>query len=365
MATLLIVDDTPENLAVLTCLLSPLHHVRAVNSGQQALQVAASEPRPDLILLDVMMPEMDGYEVLRHLQADPSTKAIPVIFVTASDSSDDEEQGLMLGAVDYITKPIRPSVVIARVQAHLALRAGRDLLQRTLDEEIDRRMADNLRIQEVSIHALARLAEIRDPETGNHLRRTRDYVRTLATELSSHPRFAGFLTKQNIDVLVMSAPLHDIGKVCIDNRILRKPGPLTPEEWDEMKTHSDKGYRALDQAASTAEKPIEFLSMAKDIAHYHHEKWDGSGYPEGLAGDAIPIPARLMALADVFDALINRRIYKGAFAVDKALQIIRDGRGSHFDPDMVDAFFARQDEFLAIAARHADSEAGLAITPAT
>ena len=356
MATILIVDDTPENLSVLNGLLSPLHRVRAVNSGQRALRAAASQPRPDLILLDVMMPGMDGYEVIGRLQADPGTADIPVIFVSALDGSDDEERGLTLGAKDYITKPIRPAIVIARVKAHLDLKAARDRLQdsnRSLGEEIDQ-------IQDVSIRALARLAEIRDPETGNHLRRTQNYVRTLAMELRSHPRFAAFLTEHNIDVLFKSAPLHDIGKVGIKDDILRKPGRLTPEEWEVMKTHSLLGYEALKQAESEAEKSIEFLSMAKDIAHYHHEKWDGSGYPAGLAGDLIPISARLMALADVFDALINPRVYKGAFSLQRALQIIREGRGSHFDPDVVDAFFAREEEFIAIAMRHADGEAGRA-----
>ena len=368
MATILIVDDTPENLAVLNGLLSPLHRVRAVNSGQRALQAAASRPRPDLILLDVMMPEMDGYEVIRRLRADVATADIPVIFVTALDSSDDEEHGLSLGAVDYITKPIRPAIVIARVRTHLELKAARDLLRdhnRSLGEEIMRRMADNLQIQDVSIRALARLAEIRDPETGNHLRRTQGYVHALAMELRSHPRFAAFLTPHHIEVLVKSAPLHDIGKVGIKDEILLKPGRLTPEEWVIMKTHSRLGYLAIEQAEQDAERPIEFLSMSKEIAHYHHEKWDGSGYPEGLAGDAIPISARLMALADVFDALIAQRVYKGAFTLEKALSIIREGRGTHFDPDVVDAFFARQGEFVAIAARHADAEAIPEISPET
>ncbi len=360
MPTLLIVDDAPENLSVLSGLLSPLHRVRAVNSGQRALQAAASEPRPDLILLDVDMPVMDGYQVLRHLRANPATADIPVIFVTAAVESGDEERGLALGAADYITKPIRPSVVLARVKAQLELKAARDLVRdhnRSLQREIDRRMAENLQIQDVSIRALGRLAEIRDPETGNHLRRTQGYVRSLAVELRTHPRFSAFLTAHNIEILVKSAPLHDIGKVGIPDHILLKPGRLTADEWVIMKTHSRLGYLAIEQAEQDAEQLIDFLSMAKEIAHYHHEKWDGSGYPEGLAGDTIPISARLMALADVFDALLAQRVYKAGLPVDEALRIIREGRGSHFDPDVVDAFLARQDEFLAIAARHADGEA--------
>jgi putative two-component system response regulator len=221
---------------------------------------------------------------------------------------------------------------------------------------VERRMAENLQIQDVSIRALGRLAEIRDPETGNHLRRTQGYVRTLAMELRTHPRFSAFLTAHNIEILVKSAPLHDIGKVGIPDQILLKPGKLTADEWEIMKTHSFLGYRAIEQAEQDAEPRIEFLSMAKEIAHYHHEKWDGSGYPEGLAGEAIPISARLMALADVFDALLAQRVYKKGFPLAEALQIIRQGRASHFDPDVVDAFFSRQDEFLAIAAEHANGE---------
>lgn len=364
MATLLIVDDAPGNLAVLSGLLSPQYRVRAVNSGQRALQAAASQPRPDLILLDVMMPGMDGYQVLGRLRADPATADIPVIFVTAVDDSGAEARGLALGAVDLITKPIHPSIVVARVRTQLELKAARDVLQdhnRSLQREIDRRMADNLQIQDVSIRALARLAEIRDPETGNHLRRTQAYVHTLAMELRSHRRFASFLTPHNIEVLVKSAPLHDLGKVGIPDHILLKPGKLTADEWVIMKTHSRLGYQAIEQAEQDAERPIEFLGMAKEIAHHHHEKWDGSGYPGGLAGEEIPISARLMALADVFDALLAQRVYKAGFPLERALAIIAEGRGSHFDPDVVDAFFARQDEFLAIAARHADSEGVLTI----
>ncbi|WP_291994653.1 HD domain-containing phosphohydrolase [Candidatus Accumulibacter sp. ACC003] len=386
MANILIIDDTPEDLLLLRRVLGTQHHIRAVNSGQRALDVASRPPQPDLILLDVIIPGMDGYAVLAALRENPATTAIPVLIVSSVDSDDDEERGLALGAADYISKPLRAAVVVARVRAHLELQAARELLQdhsletarellqdrnrgleadrellqdrnHDLELQVARRLADNMKIQDVSIRALARLAEIRDPETGNHLRRTQGYVRTLAEELSSHPSFAAFLTPHNIDILVKSAPLHDLGKVGIPDHILRKPGKLTADEWLIMKTHSYLGYRAIEQAEHDAEQPIEFLSMAKEVAHYHHEKWDGSGYPEGLAGEAIPISARLMALADVFDALLAQRVYKGALPLEQALQIITDGRGSHFDARVVDAFFACQGEFLAIAARHAESEA--------
>jgi putative two-component system response regulator len=356
----LIVDDNPENLTVLGELLQPLYRVRAANTGERALQLAALVPLPSLVLLDVMMPMMDGYEVLRRLRASPQTHDIPVIFVTAMDTSEDEAHGLALGAVDYITKPLRPAIVLARVRAHLELKQARDLLSEhnlSLEAEVARRMVENQLIQDVSIHALARLAETRDSETGNHLLRTQAYVRALAQRLRRHPRFEAALSEHTIDVLAKSAPLHDIGKVGIPDQVLRKPGKLTPQEWEIMKTHARLGAEAIEHAEQDAEQPVEFLTIAKQIAHYHHEKWDGSGYPDGLAGDDIPLPARLMALADVFDALISQRVYKDAMPYDQARDIIQDWRGSHFDPDVADAFITGFDEFVAIAQRYRDDVA--------
>ncbi len=357
LPSILIVDDTPENLSVLGELLQPTYRVRAANSGRRALQMAHSSPPPDLILLDVMMPEKDGYEVLAELRADPYTSHIPVVFVTAMDGTHDEERGLDCGAVDYITKPIRPAIVLARIRTQLELKRARDILSDQnayLEAEVARRMAENQLIQQVSIHALARLAETRDPETGNHLHRTQEYVRRLAQALQHHPRFANYLDNHTIDALAKSAPLHDIGKVGIPDHILLKPGKLTPDEWEIMKTHAELGAKAIAQAEQDAEKPVEFLHIAKDIAHCHHEKWDGSGYPRGLAGDDIPISARLMALADVFDALICKRVYKPAFALEDARQLIVDGQGKHFDPDVVQAFLDHFDDFVAIAKAFAD-----------
>ncbi|MDX9707450.1 MAG: two-component system response regulator [Azospira sp.] len=355
--TLLIVDDTPENLTVLSEVLQPTWRVRAANSGRRALQIAAGDPRPDLILLDVMMPEMDGYAVLEHLKEDPRTAEIPVIFVTAMDATEDEEHGLDAGAVDYITKPVRPAIVRARVRTHLELKRAKSLLldeNHLLEAEVARRMRQNQIIQEVSIHALARLAETRDPETGNHLRRTQAYVGILADALRDAPRFAPHLEKHAIDLLIRSAPLHDIGKVGIPDHILLKPGRLTPEEMLVMQTHARLGHDAIEQAEHDAEEPVEFLAIAKEIALYHHEKWNGSGYPERLAGDAIPVSARLMALADVFDALTCKRIYKPAMPIDQARAIIESERGQHFDPEIVDAFIHRFDDFSSIAQRYAD-----------
>ena len=358
-STILIVDDAPENLAVLGEVLAPAFKVRAANSGARALQIAASTPRPDLILLDIMMPDMDGFEVLARLREDGATRDIPVIFVTAMDAVADEERGLALGAVDYIAKPIQPAIVMARVRAHLELKQARDWLKDQnsyLEAEVARRMQENLMIQDVSIRALARLAEVRDLETGNHLLRTQGYVQTLAEALQDHPRFAAVLTPRFIRTLVKSAPLHDIGKVGIPDHILQKPGPLTAEEWHIMKTHAKLGSDAIGNAERDAEHPIDFLAVAKEIAHRHHEKWDGSGYPDGLAGDGIPVSARLMALADVFDALTSRRVYKPPMSTEQAAAIILQGRGVHFDPDVVDAFIATRDRFDAIARRYSDGE---------
>jgi len=350
--TILVVDDAPESLAVLGALLQPQYRVRAAKSGPRALQAARSDPRPDLILLDAMMPGMDGYAVLEHLQMDSGTRAIPVIFVTARDSQDDEEYGFRLGAVDYITKPVKPAILRARVGTQLELKQARELLRDQsayLEGEIARRQGENQLIQDLSIHALVRLTETRDLETGNHLRRTQGYVRALAHRLRDHPRFSAFLTSHNIELLTKSAPLHDIGKVGIPDQILLKPGKLTPEEREIMKTHARLGSAAIEQAERDAKKPVEFLGLAQEIACWHHERWDGSGYPDGLAGDAIPISARLMALADVFDALVTRCVYKEPMSFEQAAGIIAAARGSQFDPDMTDAFLEIQEEVTATA----------------
>ena len=356
MVDLLVVDDEPANLSMLTHLLQAHYRVRAANSGERALRAAATEPRPDLILLDVMMPDMDGYEVLARLKDQPATRDIPVVFVTAMDSNEAEERGLEHGAVDYITKPLRPAIVLARVRAQLTLKRTSDWLRDQnafLDAEVKRRMAENQHIQDVSIYALANLAEARDPETGNHLRRTQGYIDVLARRLCKHPRFAGQLDEHTIQLLTKSALLHDIGKVGIPDHILLKPGRLSEEEWAIMKTHAKLGSDAIEHAERGGE-PVEFLALAKEIAHWHHEKWDGSGYPDGLAGDAIPLSARLMAIADVFDALVSRRVYKAHMPIQETRGVIAAGRGTHFDPDMADAFLDGFDEFAAVAERYRD-----------
>lgn len=371
--TILIVDDTPQNLTVLGELLQPLYRVRAANSGERALRMVRTAPRPDLVLLDVMMPEIDGHDVLRRLREDPATRDIPVLFVTAMDAAEDEERGLALGAVDYITKPIKPAIVLARVRAHLDLKAARDRLARQndwLEAEVHRRMRENVLVRDLGIRALASISEARDNETGRHIVRTQTYVGILARHLAGHPRFAAALDGDRLDMVVKAAPLHDVGKVGVPDSILLKPGRLTPEEFDIMKTHAAIGANAIERAigqamagvgegeAEQARGAFAFMRVAHEIALGHHEKWDGSGYPAGLAGDAIPVSARLMALADVFDALMSKRVYKPAIGLEETTRIIVEGRGRHFDPDVVDAFLACREAFAAVAERLADQVHG-------
>lgn len=361
--TVLVVDDTPDNLTLMSALLKDIYKVKIANNGEKALKIAESVSPPDLILLDIMMPGMDGYEVCTQLKANPTTRDIPVIFLTAKTEIDDEKRGLELGAVDYITKPISPPIVLARVHTHLVVKASADFLKDKnafLEAEVQRRTREVQAIQDVTIMAMASLAETRDNETGNHIRRTQFYVDALARHLQTHPRFAAELDDKTIDIFFKSAPLHDIGKVGIPDRILLKPGRFEPEEFEIMKTHPALGRDAIVHAEQQLGMEVPFLAHAKDIAYCHQEKWDGSGYPQGLAGDAIPLSARLMALADVYDALISRRVYKPAMPHEKAVQIIQEGRGTHFDPDIVDAFLQLQDRFQDIARRFADSDADIA-----
>ena len=357
MFTVLIVDDDVTNLSVLNKLLKPTYQVRAAKSGPAALHAARTAPIPDLVLLDIMMPDMSGYEVLKSLRADPVSAEIPVIFMTALSAIPDEQLGFKLGAADYITKPFQPEILMARVHTQLLAKQARDWLKNAnaaLEAEVNRRVADIELIEKASIRALAHLAETRDPETGNHILRTQAYVEILANCLASHPRFSATLTPINIDQISKSAPLHDIGKVGIPDTILFKPGPLTAQEWAVMKTHAKLGADAIQKAESDVENTLSFLHFAKEIANWHHERWDGTGYPDGLKGDEIPVSARLMALADVFDALSNARTYKPAFPVEEARSRILEARGKQFDPDVVDAFEAQFDQFVAVYKRYAD-----------
>ncbi len=360
--TVLVVDDTPDNLSLMQSLLKDHYKVKGANNGERALKIARTDRPPDLILLDIMMPGMDGYEVCRQLKAEAATRDIPVIFLTAKTQVEDEQRGFELGAVDYITKPISPPIVLARVRTQLMLKATADFLRDKnafLEQEVDKRTREVMAIQDVTILAMASLAETRDNETGNHIRRTQHYVQALARKLSGHPRFAAYLTVPTIKLLFKSAPLHDIGKVGIPDRILLKPGKLTPEEFEIMKTHTKLGRDAIAHAEQQLGVDVGFLSIAKEIAYSHQEKWDGSGYPQGLQGDAIPISARLMAVADVYDALISRRVYKEPMSHEDAMEIIRQTAGRHFDPDMVAAFLEIHETFRTIAIAYSDSDTDL------
>jgi putative two-component system response regulator len=358
--TVLVVDDTPDNLSLMSGLLKDLYKVKIANNGERALKVAMTGTPPDIILLDIMMPVMDGYETCRHLKANTETRDIPVIFLTAKAEIEDEMRGFELGAVDYITKPISPPVVLARVKTHLQLKRMSDYLKDQnafLEDEVQRRTQEVVATQEVTILAMASLAETRDNDTGNHIRRTQHYLKVLAEKLRRQPRFSHFLDDdKTIDLLFKSAPLHDIGKVGIPDHILLKPGRFTPEEFEIMKTHAALGRDAIIAAEQRLGVDLPFLSFAKEIAYSHQEKWDGSGYPEGLSGDDIPISGRLMAVADVYDALICRRVYKEGMPHEKAVGIIVESKGSHFDPDVVEAFIEIADEFIKIAKRYEDTE---------
>jgi putative two-component system response regulator len=357
--TILIVDDTPDNIMLLSRLLKEKYDTKVATNSATAMKIARSVPKPDLILLDVMMPDVDGYETCAQLKADPATRDIPVIFLTAKSHVEDEAMGLSMGAVDYLTKPISPPILFARVSTHLTLKNARQILQDqngALERMVDERTVQLSRMQDATIMAMASIAETRDNETGNHIRRTQNYVRALATHLKDHPRFSAVLTLDNIELLYKSAPLHDIGKVGIPDRILLKPGKLDADEFEIMKLHTVYGRDTIMLVEKYLGGSNSFLTFAREIAHSHQEKWDGSGYPDNLTGDNIPLSARLMAVADVYDALISKRVYKPAFPHEEALRIMKMGRATHFDPDILDAFFEIEQQFADIAVQYHGAE---------
>lgn len=355
-ATVLVVDDTLANIEVVKGVLANDYIVQVALKGEAALKIVEKR-QPDLILLDIMMPEMDGYEVCERLKLQESTQDIPIIFLTAKAQEDDETKGLSLGAVDYITKPISPPILKERVKNHLILKQSKDLLAKQneiLEERVIQRTSQLAELQDVAMVAMGALAESRDPETGNHIRRTQYYVKALAKEMAKKSKYSEFLQPDVITSLYKSAPLHDIGKVGIEDSILLKPGKLTDEEFETMKHHTTYGRDAITAAEASMDNADNFLIFAKEIAYSHHEKWDGSGYPEGLSGEDIPFSARLMAIADVYDALISKRVYKPPFSHEKAVGIILEGKGSHFDPEMVDCFIAIASQFDQIAQTYKD-----------
>jgi putative two-component system response regulator len=321
--SLLLVDDEPTNLRVLRTVLQEQYRLLFAKSGEEALQLLQQET-PDLILLDVMMPGLTGFDVCTRLKANPQTRAIPVIFVTALKEEMDETKGFEVGAVDYITKPISPAVVRARVKTHLSLVQAQELKQTRLQV----------------IQRLGRAAEYKDNETGLHVMRMSHYAQVLALAY-------GF-TEQKAEDLLHAAPMHDIGKIGIADSILLKPGKLTAEEYKEMQKHPLIGAEIIGDCES------DLLKMAKAVALYHHEKWDGSGYPFGLSGEQIPVEARIVALSDVFDALTSARPYKQAWSIEDTLQHIRAQKGQHFEPILVDLLEQNLPQILEIKQRWAE-----------
>jgi len=342
--TILVVDDTPENIDVLRGILADTYKVKAATSGPRALSICAKAP-PDLVLLDVMMPDMDGYEVCRRLKQDAATRAIPVIFVTAKSEVEDETRGFELGAVDYITKPVSPPLVRARVRTQLALYDQNRVLEQKVLERTAEIRALNREIEETQkevVFTMGAIGETRSRETGNHVRRVAEYSRLFALHYG--------LSEQEAELIKMASPMHDIGKVGIPDSILHKPGRLTDEEFAQMQRHAELGYQMLCHSS----RPI--LKAAATLAYEHHEKWDGSGYPRGLAGEAIHLYGRITAIADVFDALGSDRCYKRAWPDDRIFALMRSERGRHFEPRLVDIFFEQLDAFLAVRQRYRDTD---------
>jgi putative two-component system response regulator len=338
--SILIVDDAPENLHVLVRILGAVgYRPRAVRSGKLAIQAAENDP-PDLILLDVMMPGMDGYEACRQIKANDRLKDIPVIFLSALNEADDKVKAFAAGCVDYVAKPFHVDEVRARVDVQMKLRRLQIELERRnhrLRDLVKEQVKEISESQMATIFALAKLAEARDDDTGRHLERVQTWCRLLAARCGEQPSHRAEADAVFVENIVHASPLHDVGKVGIRDAVLLKPGKLTPEEFAEMKTHTTLGARTL-EAVEGQYPNNAFIRMGIEIARWHHERWDGKGYPEGLSGTDIPLSARIMAVADVYDALRSNRCYRPALSHEKSREIIFEGRGTHFDPDVVEAF---------------------------
>lgn len=357
---ILVVDDNPKNIQVIGSILKEAseYDIGFAMNGKQALELLLEAGDYDLVLLDVMMPVMNGYETCKAMRQNERLRETPVIFLTAYNEPEQVVAGFEAGAQDYVAKPFNSKELLSRIKTHLELKKSRDALislNNNLEEIVNERVKEIQQTREVTIDCMASIAEYRDLETGLHIRRTQSYIKLLALRLKDHPKFKSYLTDEVIELIYQSAPLHDIGKVAIPDGILLKPEKLTEEESVIMKRHAILGSQAI----AKSEKKLttnSFLKIAKEIAISHHEKWDGTGYPYGLKGDEIPIAGRLMALADVYDALVTKRVYKSVFTHEKAVQVIMEGRGTNFDPDIVDAFLAVENEFKKTAIAMADNE---------
>lgn len=334
--TILIVDDMPENIDVLRGILRENYKLKVATDGHKALKIANSEPQPDIILLDVMMPEMDGYEVCKRLKENHSTKDIPVIFVTAKDAITDESYGFDIGAVDYISKPVSAPLVLRRIQTHVHLYNKKRLLSSLVKEQT--RIIDETRLQ--IIRRLGRAAEYKDNETGLHVMRMSYYSQQLALAIG--------MSEEEAELLLNAAPMHDIGKIGIEDKVLLKPDKLDEDEWGLMQQHPQIGADIIGEHDSI------LLKTAREIALTHHEKYNGKGYPNGLKGEEIPIMGRITAIADVFDALTSERPYKKAWTVDEALKIIKEEAGEHFDPVLVDTFIEIMPEIIKLKEKYSE-----------
>lgn len=359
---ILVVDDTPENLELMSeLLLLDEYRVKVASNGTHALRIALDTPPPDLILLDIMMPGMDGYEVCRMLKGNPATAGIPVIFLTAKSSAEDEQLGLDVGAVDYIAKPISPPVVLARVKNHLQLKATADFLRdksEYLELEVKRRTRENQRLHDATIEAMAALVDLRDSPGGRRLLRIERYVCLLAEALIRQDTVDD-LSLEDVEVLGKSALLHDIGKVILPDRVLLNPGALDAEDLAILHRHPVAGRDALAMAERRFGGSADFLHYAKEIAYSHHEHWDGSGFPEGLKGEAIPLSARIVSIAYHYDRLTSRHPYHTPLTPEEASLQIQAGAGRLFDPQLVQVFTDVAEPFAAIARRLADTDRAL------
>ena len=354
---MLVVDDNEMNRDLLLRRLDSMgFSLYSAADGEEALAMLESH-HIDLVLLDIMMPVMDGYEVLAAMQQDPEMSKVPVVMITALDDVESAVRCIDMGAVDYVTKPFNPTLLKARVNACLEQKHIHDLEDRyreqierhnqSLAEQVQLQVRELSEAQLSTIFAMSKLAESRDPETGEHLERMREYCKVLSEQMSRMPRYRSIIDRDFVDNIYAASPLHDIGKVGVDDRVLMKPGKLTPDEWLMMKRHPVIGAETLREVDRT-HPGNNFIRTGIDIAEGHHEKWDGSGYPNGLRGEEIPLVARILALGDVYDALTSKRCYKEAFSHQKSRTIIFEGRGSHFDPDVVAAFMETEEEFQRI-----------------
>jgi putative two-component system response regulator len=349
-ATIVIVDDDPVQLSIVVNILGEKYKCVPLSSGEQTLKFFKTHTA-DLILLDYNMPGMNGVEVMKHLHSDENTENVPVIFLTGVDDEEGEAAALRLGASDYIVKPIRPAVLCSRVKNQLELYEHRVKLQNLVEEQMfDIQRANEMlkRREDNTLNLLARITDLRDEDTGTHIIRTTEYTRIIIEGILRDPHPGYEFTKEEAQTIIKCAKLHDLGKIAIPDDVLLKPARLTPEEFEVIKKHPVYGERFFSEFIKQDDAD-PFLEVAREITYSHHEKWDGSGYPQGLAGQDIPLSGRIVAIADVYDALTSERPYKKAFTHEKAVQIITEDAGKHFDPYLVQIFVENQDKFFEVS----------------